>query len=299
MTFASAFPIGSVAIPAHNEGAVIERTLGALLDGFAPGELDVAVVCNGCTDDTADIVRSSWPLVRVIEITQASKPAALRAADETLVTFPRIYLDADVTLSATTARLLIKSLQTGPNLAARPCYVYDTSCSDVWVRSYYRARARLQSSRSSLWGGVYALSRAGRSRFAVFPDLTADNRPDLIADDLFSAQWFSPSEIKIIDAEPPAVITVPRGIRDLFRVVRRRRKGNVDIYSLPDGPSRTSSSTVRTLLSTAVSGPGPAVDTLFFFAFAVIVRISVAVSPPAGWSRDESSRPEMTRSAIS
>ena len=290
MASASSFPIGSVAIPAHNEAAVIRRCLDALLDGFAPGELDVVVVCNGCTDDTADIVRSTWPSVRLIEITQASKPAALRAADEILVTFPRIYLDADVTLSATSARLLIESLRSSSTMAARPRYIYDTSCSDVLVRSYYRALARVQAGRDSLWGGVYGLSRAGRSRFSTFPDL--------IADDLFADQWFAPSEIQIVDAEPPAIITVQRRIRDLLHVVRRRRKGNVDIYSLSDGPPSTSSSTVRTLLSTAASGPKAAVDSLFFFAFAILVRISVAVSPPAGWSRDESSRPETMKSDI-
>ena len=76
--------IGSVVIPAHNEATTIRRCHDALLAGFAPGELDVAVSCNGCTDGTADIVRSSWPAVQVIEVTKASKPAALRAADEAL-----------------------------------------------------------------------------------------------------------------------------------------------------------------------------------------------------------------------
>ena len=82
------FPIGSVVIPAHNEAAVIRRCLDALLTGVAPSELDVVVACNGCTDDTANIVRSSWPAVRVIEVAQAAKPAALRAADEVLSVFP-------------------------------------------------------------------------------------------------------------------------------------------------------------------------------------------------------------------
>ena len=104
------FPIASAVIPAHNEAAVIQRCLNALLNGFAPGELDVVVACNGCTDDTADIVRSTWPTVRLIEIAQASKPAALRAADDALSTFPRIYLDADITLPSKSARILISNL---------------------------------------------------------------------------------------------------------------------------------------------------------------------------------------------
>jgi hypothetical protein len=284
MERASSFPIGSVVIPAHNETAVIRRCLDALLTGTAPGELDVVVSCNGCTDDTADIVRSSWPEIRVIEVAQASKPAALRAADELLSVFPRIYLDADVILPATSARLVIESLQAGAAIAARPKLIYHTSHSDPVVRSHYRAMVRVLSGTKSLWGGVYGLSEAGRSRFAEYPDL--------VADDLFVDQWFRPSEIEILDAAP-AIVTVPRRVRDLIHVLRRRRKGNADLRALPGGPPSTAHSTIRSLLSTAVSGLDATIDTLVFLGIATIVRISVAISPPAGWSRDESSRAEM------
>ena len=43
----------SVVIPAHDEEAVIERCLGTLLADARAGEVEVVVVCNGCTDDTA------------------------------------------------------------------------------------------------------------------------------------------------------------------------------------------------------------------------------------------------------
>src|SRR5262245_58336894 len=45
--------MASVVIPAHNEARVIERGLSSLLEGARPGELEIVVVCNGCTDDTA------------------------------------------------------------------------------------------------------------------------------------------------------------------------------------------------------------------------------------------------------
>src|SRR6478735_2382051 len=47
----------SVVIPAHNEAQVIEPNLRALLAGVEPGAFEVVVVCNGCTDATADIAR--------------------------------------------------------------------------------------------------------------------------------------------------------------------------------------------------------------------------------------------------
>src|SRR5262249_5142571 len=92
----NARPLGSVLIPAHNEAAVIERCLKTLFEGTEPGELEVAVVCNGCRDATADLARAFGQAVTVIELEEGSKPAALRAGDRCLRTFPRLYLDADV-----------------------------------------------------------------------------------------------------------------------------------------------------------------------------------------------------------
>ena len=45
--------------PGARRGAVIGRCLDALFTGFLEGELDVVVVCNGCTDETAALARSS------------------------------------------------------------------------------------------------------------------------------------------------------------------------------------------------------------------------------------------------
>ena len=39
----------AIIIPAHNEAAVIVRTLTALHQDAMPGEFSVTVVCNGCT----------------------------------------------------------------------------------------------------------------------------------------------------------------------------------------------------------------------------------------------------------
>lgn len=281
MLSASSPPVGSVAIPACNESKVIRRCLDALLTGPAPGELEVVVSCNGCTDNTAEIIRSSWPEVRVIELAQASKPAALRAADEVLASFPRIYLDADVILPAASARLLIKTLQTGSLEAARPTFRYDTSRCDRLVRGYYRARPAVIAGRHMLQGGAYALSRAGRSRFGAYPDVTAD--------DLYADQWFDPSEIEIVD-DAPAMIGVPDGIRELFHVLRRRKSGDIELQSLPGDASDTVLSTIRSLMSMAVSGPHPAGDALIFAAIAAAVRLSIFASSPTGWARDESSR---------
>src|SRR4051812_46956466 len=94
----------SIVIPAHNEAAVIGRCLSGLTQGAAPGELEIIVVCNGCTDGTAHIARSFGQDVRVVETQIASKAAALNLGDEVASGFPRFYVDADVRLPLDSVR---------------------------------------------------------------------------------------------------------------------------------------------------------------------------------------------------
>jgi glycosyltransferase involved in cell wall biosynthesis len=280
-----------VVIPAYNEAAVIRRCLDALFTGFAPGELDVVVACNGCSDDTAAIVRSSGHPVRVLEIVQASKTAALRAADRAALIFPRLYLDADVVLPGPSARLVLERLRAGV-LAARPPLRYDSGLSSAPVRSYYRARAQVPAVLSSLWGaGVYGLSAEGRARFEAFPDL--------VADDLWIDRQFEPREIEIVDCAP-VVVAVPRRSQDLLRMLIRTYRGKDDQRSPAGVDQRTRETTeaaLRDLRRLAEGGPRGATDAATYAAFAVTARLkrklgpaSVGAALTAEWERDESSR---------
>ncbi|MFD0748037.1 glycosyltransferase [Phytohabitans flavus] len=75
----------SVVIAAHNESAVISRCLSALREGGA--DLDITVVTNGCTDDTAEVARQHAG-VRVVELAEAGKAGALNAGDAVAASFP-------------------------------------------------------------------------------------------------------------------------------------------------------------------------------------------------------------------
>ena len=209
-------PLGSVVIPAYDEAGAIQGTLDALFEGSEPGELEVVVVCNGCSDDTAVVARASGHRVRVLELQRAYKPAALRRGDAEARAFPRLYLDADVLLPGSAARLVLERLRSGA-LAARPPIRYAVSGASAPVRRYYRARSRVPAVLGSLWGaGVYGLSAAGRSRFGAFPDV--------VADDLWVDRLFSDEEMEIVDCEP-VVVQVPRRSRDLVRVLVPRLSG--------------------------------------------------------------------------
>lgn len=284
-------PRASVIIPAHNEASVIRRCLDALFSGIDPGELDVVVICNGCSDATATVARTAPHPLRVLELETASKAAALRAGDGVARAFPRLYLDADVLLNGASARSVAERLSAGA-VAARPPLHYDSGRSSAPVRSYYRARSRIPAVLGSLWGaGIYGLSAAGRARF--------DNFPDVAADDLWLDRQFAAGEIEIVDC-PPVVVTVPRRTVDLYRVLRRTYRGKREMSPDGSGDGRGSCitrSVLEDLRRLMVSGPVAALDASVYAAFAVAARAGLAVSltlgAPAGcdvWERDDSSR---------
>jgi len=216
-------PRASVIVPAHDEAALIERCL-TVLSGPRPGgwgDVDVIVVANGCTDDTADRARAAG--ARVIEITTASKIAALNAGDAAVRApeQPRIYLDADVRLDPAGLGAVIDALQAGA-LAAAPLPRLDTSRASRAVRCYYSLWRRLgYSTRSVLGSGVYGLSATGRARFGQFPPL--------ISDDGFVYSHFSPAE----RVNPPGAhftIETPRTLAATYRRRIRITQGNKQLH---------------------------------------------------------------------
>lgn len=178
-------PALAVIVPAHNEERCIARCIEALL-GEAPGDgrcAEVVVVCNGCSDRTAEIARAFGPPVRVVEIGTASKPAALNSGDDHSTIFPRFYVDADVEVSLADLRSVAAAMEQEGFLAGsvRPL-LHLVGASPV-VRSYYRVWQALPRVRNGLTGaGVYGMSATGRRRFGRFPDLIGD---DAFVDSLF------------------------------------------------------------------------------------------------------------------
>lgn len=251
------------------------------------------VACNGCSDNTAEVARQyavTKPTLTVIEIETPSKIAALNAADALATHSARIYLDADIEVTPEALRGVLWQLNDrdagGDHVceAARPSAVDDTGEASWLIRSHYRARARMSRPRRALWGaGVYGINAAGRSRFAEFPDV--------IADDLFIDQLI-PDDRRIIVDTTPVVVVTPRDARNLVRVLRR----GIRAKAAP-GTADTTAGTVRELAGT-VRGPGSALDAVVFAAFAAAARWSAHRSVsreaesggPARWERDVSSR---------
>ncbi|GAA4194867.1 hypothetical protein GCM10022219_18910 [Microbacterium oryzae] len=271
------YPAASIIIPAHNEAAVIERTLRPLSSLAEAGAIEVLVVCNGCNDDTAARARAV-PGVRVFETPVASKTSALNLGDDHATRWPRIYLDADIRVSPEALEPVIRALADGTSLAGRPAFRVNTEEASPLVHAYYRARDRMPSTSGALWGaGAYGLSEEGHGRLGRFPDVTAD---DLYVDRLFGA-----SE-KALPAGAPVEVMPPRSADALVRVLTRNRRGPAE------QGVETASSSLRELART-IAGPLTAADALVYAGFAVAGRIKgnrAARDGRTSWERDESSR---------
>jgi glycosyltransferase involved in cell wall biosynthesis len=282
----------SIVIAAYNEAAVIGRCLDALLAEAAPGEFDVTVVANGCTDDTARVATARRG-VRVIDLPIAGKVPALNAGDAAAVGFPRIYLDADMVISADGIRALTDALrQEAPGrgasvLAVAPRRELDVGDSSILVRAYFAINSRLPVFQNALFGrGVVALSAQGRSRFAQFPDV--------VADDLFLDSLFNPAEKRQVDSVLSQVAG-PRHLHDLLRRLVRVRRGNA---SLRKG-SRTAvdvnarpAARLSWLRDVALRNPS-LVPAAFCYAVITVTAAGLARLPARdgqAWGQDESTR---------
>ena len=216
-------PRMSIVIPAHDEGPLVRQNLERMLRGAEPGEFEVVVVANGCSDDTA-AQAAEVPGVEVVEIAQGSKIAALNAGDERARVFPRAYIDADVTLTVSALRALAEALSsTDFPRAAAPRLIVDPSRSSLPVRAHSRIWATSSyRSRGHVGSGVYAVNAAGRKRWEAFPDV--------IADDRFVQLRFSPEE-RMTLADETFTVHAPRTMRALVRRGVRIELGN---RQLPD-----------------------------------------------------------------
>lgn len=278
-------PVASVVIPAHDEAASIGRTLRSLRVGAAEDDFEVVVVCNGCTDGTADVARQTNPRAHVVEIAQPSKVEAMRVGNAVARTFPRVHLDADIELSGSAVLELLRPITRGQALATAPLRRLPREGCSRWVRWYYDVWESLPQVEVGLFGrGVVVLSEEAETRVA--------NLPGMLNDDLGLSDAFSADERQVV-AAAVAVVRPPRTVRDLVRRRIRVATGNVQAVRL--GVRRPASQTrVRTLLGLAVTRPGVAARLPVFLAVYVIAALGARRAVRAGdfhtWQRDESSR---------
>lgn len=213
----------SVVVPAHNEAELIGAVLGRLLEGPEASEIDVVVVCNGCTDETASIARRYD--VKVIELSEASKSAALNAGDRASGGFPRFYVDADIDVTAADLLRAAQALEPGVH-AVSPRMAVDLERRPWAVRAFYDVWLQLPYCKSLIGSGVYGLDEVGRSRFDEFPPI--------IADDLFARLHLQPSERMVVE-DATFTLRAPLTVAALVKVKTRSHLGWLQLRSIrPD-----------------------------------------------------------------
>jgi glycosyltransferase involved in cell wall biosynthesis len=217
----------SVIIPAHNEGSVIARGLKQIINGAEPREIEVIVVCNGCTDNTASVARSFGPPVKVIVTEVSRKTHALNLGDQLATGSTRFYVDADVVIEHEAIQQLANRLKSGDVLAIAPKPIFELYGCGWSVRSYYEIRSLLPAAQEGIGGsGVYALSEAGRKRFGEFPAL--------IADDGYVRIHFQDNERETL-ASAHSTVFPPQTLKDLIVTKTRSHYGSFELEKLhPD-----------------------------------------------------------------
>ena len=216
----------SVLIPAHNEADYLPACLDALLASDA-ADVEVIIIANGCTDNTADIARSyaapfegkGWSF-HVLDLAEGGKLGAWNAGEAAASGDTLIYLDADVIISAPLIGQIAQALQ-----GEAPRYASGTpnvtlSGQDALTRHYTRFWETIPFMTQGVPGfGVFAMNRAGRARWGAWPDI--------ISDDTFARLSFAPSERVSV----PATYDWPmiEGFKRLVQVRRRQEAGVAEI----------------------------------------------------------------------
>lgn len=276
----------SIVVPAHNEASVVGRCLESLVTGSQPNELEIIVVCNGCTDSTADVARGIPGPITVIETSIASKTHALNLGDEAASGFPRWYVDADIRVSIDSLRKTNSEMQRLNALVGAPRMIVDLGDRNWAIRSYYDIWMRTPYVVEGMVGsGVYALSRIGRRRF--------DRFPDVIGDDAYVRLLFDRTERISVD-DTAFTVDPPRSLWVLIKVRARRR---IAAEEVPEAKNEAASadlvlqrSGLRVLGFQPRLWPKLVIYLAVRTAAEAVYRVRYQLLGRRGWERDGTSR---------
>lgn len=274
----------SIIIPAHNEEASITRCLTQLVNRSTYDDFNIIVVCNGCTDNSAALVKEIDSKIICLETTVASKTNAINLGDKKAIHYPRIYLDADISLTPDAAMAMRSTLQESW-LATSLEPKIDVSNSSWAVKAFYNIWLRLPYCKAGMIGsGVYALSEAGRARFDQFPDV--------IADDGYIRCLFKENE-RTVTKGHYANVTAPKDLWSLIKIKTRSRLGRYQLREkfpelLANEEKNYSAAFGNLLLDFRL---WPELSVYFFINFVSRLRARYQyLIRPIRWERDDSSR---------
>lgn len=273
----------TILIPACNEAAVIGRTLLHLSRGASCKAFRVVVIANGCSDTTAQVVKSVLPQAVVLQTQTTGKCNALNLGiREAEADKPILCLDADVDVTPHALHALIDAVSTGTVHAACGQMDVDLETASPWVRSYYTGWQTNPYFDHGKFGGLFALSPHGAAQ--VFP------LPDVTADDELIRRSFKSSDTAYVSA-CRFTVRAPRTLDSLLRVRRRSLRGAREVSAL--GFSSPERGSVGVVLRRAARRPSLVFPVLVYTAMNTWLRLSNTWhSRPhnASWDRDLTTR---------
>lgn len=267
-------PSVGIIIPAHNEESYIGDCLAALFKSadVASSRVEIVVVANACSDKTVLVARAfadtfrrrGWTL-NVVDCPQAGKLNALNLAETKIDADITVYLDADVIVSPGLLPAMTAALQSPePKYASGTPHV--APARNWFTRAYARCWAKLPFVVNDVPGfGIFAVNKAGRSRWQVFPEV--------ISDDTFVRLHFDPTErVKVAATYSWPMV---EGIENLVRVRRRQDQGVVEIkaiYPKLAANDKGSRATIQDIARQFVSDP---MATLAYLSVTIATRLPV------------------------
>ncbi|MEH6455785.1 MAG: glycosyltransferase [Cocleimonas sp.] len=278
--------MATVIVPAHNESSVIESCLNSIIN--QQGIDHIIVPCNGCTDDTVEIVKTKFPSVVCLDIETPSKTNALNVAEEKAqelgVSYPIFYIDADTQLSENAIQHITEVMQDSTTQLAAPTPIIDTNESSWLVKTYYKVWINLPYIKEGVIATCsFIVSEEGRKRFDKFADV--------IGDDGFIRCHFKNKEISNIEGAE-IYIRAPKDIFSLVKIKTRARLGNMELIARKKCPVIENKNYGNVMKSRLFSKD--------FFSTAIYILIAMVIRVRANlqfkklddyqWEKDTSSR---------
>lgn len=267
----------SIVVPVRDESRSLIETVPPLWKAAAWHAARIIWVCNGCSDDSAEVIRNlTTGAGEIVELRDGGKAAALQAGDAVLGDlFPRVYVDADVRMTTDALGHLLAELEKpGLDLVAASV-TYDLSAASRISAAITRCWAALPYARMAAFQQALGISARGRSLW--------DQWPDIIGDDIFMAVMIAPSRRRIV-ADAVVATRPPANFSGWVCMRARWRRGERQLGAMGLAPPATPGQ--RSALVLRLLNPRTAPGAWLFLGARILSSRRRADSPGSGWRPD-------------
>jgi glycosyltransferase involved in cell wall biosynthesis len=247
--------------------------------------LQIIVVANGCSDDTAEKARKFAPAVEVIETPVGNKINAINLGDRAAKYFPRAFLDADCQLSQNLLQCVADAFDAADVRIVAPGVKYVYEGHNPVLAGYYQLwRSLPYMKRNTMARGFYAIDQRLRERYVEFPSL--------IADDKFIRNLTKPDERRVAK-DCFTTVYLPANFKDLLKVKTRWTFGNLELAERRPELNVNDQGEHDGAMAFVLARPWLWVNVptfLFVWWYAKRAARKKLAEKRAGWERDESTR---------